>query len=156
MRTRAKVTVKPASQRLKRTRSTAAKSPSPAACEDPTVLILDDDPSTLRSLRRLVLAAGFQVKTFDRPSALLAGDLPTSNACMIVDINLPEMNGVETCHALVESGRSLPSILITGRSEPEVRRLIQNADAIAVLFKPVDERPLLDAIERAIAISMKN
>jgi FixJ family two-component response regulator len=118
-----------------------------------TVLIVDDDPSTLRSLKRLILAAGFQVEAFDHPSALLAGAFPTSNACLVVDINLPEMNGIEMCQALASSGRGLPVIFITGRSEAEVRGLVQNSGAIAVLFKPVDEQPLLEAIGRAISVS---
>lgn len=118
-----------------------------------TILIVDDDPSTLRSLRRLIEAAGFRVKTFDRPTALLAESIPRRNACLIVDLNLPEMNGIEMCERLAESGRSLPVILITGRSQAEVGMLIAHAQAVAVLFKPIDEPPLLAAIQRAISAS---
>lgn len=57
----------------------------------PTVLVIDDDVSVLNALARLIRFAGYDVHTFTRPSALLADDLPTANACMIVDVNLPEM-----------------------------------------------------------------
>ena len=120
-----------------------------------TVLLVDDDPSVLRSLKRLVSASGFQVKTFAKPSELIACKTPSSNACMVVDIDLPEMNGIEMCEVLKRSGRSLPAILITGRSDARTRALAERADAVAVLYKPFDEQPLLEAIGRALALSKK-
>ena len=118
-----------------------------------TVLVLDDDTSVCRSLKRLISASGFQVQTFGKPSELLASEIPQSNACMVVDINLPEMNGIQMCEVLKNSGRALPTILITGRTDPSVRSLTAKSDAIAVLFKPFDEDALLDAIGRALALS---
>jgi CheY-like chemotaxis protein len=75
------------------------------AGEAATVVVVDDDPSVLRALSRLIQAAGFRVLTFDRPSALLASATPRVNACMVVDINLPEMDGSELFSALAASGR---------------------------------------------------
>lgn len=118
-----------------------------------TVLVVDDDPSTLRSLKRLVSSFGFEVKTFARPSELLASETPRSNACMVVDIDMPGMNGIEMCEVLKGSGRGLPTILITGRTDPRTRSLAAQSDAIVVLFKPFDDKPLLDAIGRALALS---
>jgi FixJ family two-component response regulator len=123
------------------------------AGEAATVVVVDDDPSVLRALSRLIQAAGFRVLTFDRPSALLASAIPRDNACMVVDINLPEMNGSELCSALAASERGLPAILITGRDDFATQRLIEKAHAVASLFKPVDERTLFDAITRALAPS---
>ncbi len=117
------------------------------------MLVIDDDPSVLRSLKRLLSASGFQVKTFARPSELLASENPRSNACMVVDIDMPEMSGIEMCEVLKGSGRSLPAILITGRTDARTRALAAQSDAVAVLFKPFDEQPLLDAIARAVALS---
>jgi FixJ family two-component response regulator len=118
-----------------------------------TVLVVDDDPSVLSALARLIRAAGFQVKAFDRPSALLASEVPTTKACMIVDVHLPEMNGIELCKALAASGRGLAAILITGRNDAETQRLIEKAHPVAALFKPVDERTLLEAVTQALALS---
>ncbi len=72
---------------------------------------------------------------------------------MVVDINLPEMNGGELCSALTASGRGLPAVLITGRNDFATQRLIEEAHAVAALFKPIDERVLFDAIAQALALS---
>jgi FixJ family two-component response regulator len=135
----------------KRRRSRARKPNALATRSCATVLVVDDDPSVRSSLARLIQAAGFRVLTFDRPSALLGSTIPTDNACMVVDINLPEMNGSALCSALTASGRGLPAVLITGRNDFATQRLIEEADAVAALFKPVDERTLFDAIARAFA-----
>jgi len=118
-----------------------------------TVLVVDDDPSVLRSLKRLLSASGFRVTTFAGPSELLASETPRTNACMVVDIDMPEMNGIEMCEVLKSSGRGLPTILITGKTDGRTRSLAAQSDAVAVLFKPFEEEPLLDAIARAIAPS---
>jgi FixJ family two-component response regulator len=137
----------------KRRRSPARSSYARAAPSVATVLVVDDDSSILRALSRLIQAVGFRVLTFDRPSALLASAVPRANACMVVDINLPEMNGSELCSALTASGRGLPAVLVTGRNDFATQRLIEEAHAVAALFKPVDERTLFDAITRALALS---
>lgn len=137
----------------KRRRSPALKPNALARRSATTVLVVDDDPSVRSSLARLIQAAGFRVLTFDRPSALLASAIPTDNACMVVDINLPEMNGGELCSALTASGRGLPTVLITGRNDFATQRLIEEAHAVAALFKPIDERVLFDAIAQALALS---
>ncbi len=72
-----------------------------------TVLVVDDDPSVLRSLNRLISASGFAVKMFAKPSELMASEIPTSNACLVVDIDMPEMTGIEMCELLKGSGLAL-------------------------------------------------
>lgn len=116
----------------------------------PTVLVIDDDISALRALARLIRSAGYGVRTFSRPSELLADDLPAADACMVVDVHLPEMNGPELCEALVRSGLDLPVIFITGRSDAATKALTERVPAIAVLFKPCDAGVLLPAISRAL------
>ena len=81
-------------------RKSPARNPNALATRNSaTVLVVDDDPSVRSSLARLIQAAGFRVLTFDRPSALLGSTIPTDNACMVVDIHLPEMNGSALCSA---------------------------------------------------------
>jgi len=63
------------------------------AIENKIALPVDDDPSVLRALSRLIRIAGFSVLAFDRASALIASAIPKADACLIVDLNLPEMNG---------------------------------------------------------------
>ncbi len=124
--------------------------PSSTQAGQPIIIVIDDDMSVLRALARLIRSADYDVRTFSRPRALLADDLPTANACMVVDVNLPEMNGVELCEALARSGRSLPTIFITGRSDATTIALMQRVPATAVLFKPFDESLLFQAISRAL------
>jgi FixJ family two-component response regulator len=87
----------------------------------PVVIVVDDDLSILRALRRLIAGAGFDVRTFDRPSVLLGSSLPTADACLVVDVYLPEMNGVELCSALAASGCRLPVILVTAHADETTR-----------------------------------
>ena len=121
----------------------------------PIVLIVDDDPSVLRSLGRLIRAAGLEVRTFERPGLLLASKLPTTNACLVLDVNLPEMNGVELFKALTTSGHALPVIMITGQDASKTRKMLQDVNAIEVLFKPFDGDLLLAAIERALLLAVR-
>lgn len=137
----------------KRRKLPARKPNEPSMRKGATVLIVDDDPSVLPALARLLRAADFSVRTFDRPSALLASEMPTTKACMLVDIHLPEMNGIELCRALAESGRGLPAIMITGRTDAETQRVIEQAHPVTTLFKPVDEQVLLDAVARACGLN---
>jgi len=105
---------------------------------------------------RLLRASGFKVEGFASPGALLAASLPARNACLIVDVNLPEMNGQELCDRLAATGRALPSIIITGQSDADTHRLVQEAEAVAVFLKPVYEQPLLDAIAKAVELSNRS
>jgi two-component system response regulator FixJ len=123
---------------------------SEIAGKRPVVLIVDDDPSVLGALSRLLRVTGFEVRIFERPSALLAAQIPDSGACLILDVNLPEMSGIELAVELRASGHSLPVILITGRTDQRTQNLVEGAPAVAVLIKPFDDRLLLDAISRAI------
>ena len=87
---------------------------------------------------------------------MLASETPRTNACMLVDIDMPKMNGIEMCEVLKGSGRCLPTILITGRTDSRTHLMASQADAVAVLFKPFDKAPLLDAISRAISLSSRD
>ena len=147
----ARVTADQLKRRKKDAGAAAHSTYSIRAGKAATVVVVDDDPSVLRALSRLIQTAGFRVLAFDRPSALIASEIPKADACLIVDLNLPEMNGSELCSALTASGRGLPAILITGRDDSATQRLIKGTHPVAVLLKPVDERALFDAITRALA-----
>ncbi len=75
---------------------------------------------------------------------------------MVVDVDMPEMSGIQMCEVLKGSGRVLPAILITGRTDARTRLQAAQSDAVAVLLKPFDREPLLDAIARALALSNTN
>jgi FixJ family two-component response regulator len=122
----------------------------------PVVIVIDDDPSILRALRRLISAAGFDVRAFDRPSALLNSELPTAEACLLVDVHLPEMSGVELCETLAASGCRLPVILITAHADEETRSLASSAHPVALLIKPFGRDLLVNSIETALQCDKKS
>jgi two-component system CheB/CheR fusion protein len=113
------------------------------------VLIVDDDPSVRGALGRLLRASGFETHVFTCPSALLAADIPTTNACLVLDFYLPEMSGIELYAALDAAGRALPTVMITGKSDVD-RSLFDPIHPVAVLIKPFDEGVLLEAISKAL------
>jgi FixJ family two-component response regulator len=137
----------------KHKRTVGSGSRSAAARTRATVLLVDDDPSVQSALARLIRTAGYRARVFSRPDLLLVSRIPRRNACVVADIFLPEMNGVDLCNELLRGGVELPYILITGRNDAAALRLIEKSRALAVLFKPVDEVPLLRAISRAVAMS---
>src|SRR5258707_8628588 len=73
----------------------------------PALILVEDDLSVLRALRRLMLSAGFKVMAFDRPRAVLDSELPKTDACLIVDVHLPEMNGVQLGLATLTASMTL-------------------------------------------------
>ena len=117
----------------------------------PEVILVEDDPSVLRALRRLLEVSGFKVRAFARPSALQAAGIPDPNACLIFDIHLPEMTGVDLYQVLAASGCRCPLILITGRVDETTRAMTKRVDAAAVLIKPFSRDILLAAIHQGLA-----
>jgi two-component system response regulator FixJ len=95
-----------------------------------------------------MVSAGFTVLAFDRPSALLESVIPEADACLVVDVHLPEMTGFELCEAVAASGRLLPTIMITGQVDEATRELAQRACPVAILFKPFSRESLLAALSK--------
>jgi CheY-like chemotaxis protein len=116
------------------------------------LILVEDDLSVLRALRRLMISAGFRVIAFDRPRAVLDSELPKTDACLVVDVHLPEMNGVQLCERLAAAGCRLPVIMMTGHIDPATRELVCRAKIVAILFKPFTRDSLLGAISEALAI----
>lgn len=116
-----------------------------------TVFVVDDDASLLRAMRRLLDSFGYEVLVFRSAEAFLAQDAPAADACLLLDIFLPGMSGIELWTALAASGRSMPTVLMTARDDESTRRLVCEVDAAAILYKPFDEDVLKEAIVRALA-----
>ncbi len=103
----------------------------------------------LRALRRLLLAADFKVLAFDSAEAFLASKIPAGDVCLVLDIYLPGMSGIDLCRTLVASGRSLPTILMTANDNEATQKIAREAAVLATLYKPFDEDALLDTIALA-------
>lgn len=112
--------------------------------------MVDDDASVRRALRRLLKVLGFNVLVFAGAKELLAGEFPTENACMLLDIYIPEMGTTAVSESLARSGRQLPTILMSGHDDERTRRIMRETESIARLFKPFDEKILLRAIQTAL------
>jgi two-component system, LuxR family, response regulator FixJ len=112
--------------------------------------VVDDDASIRRALGHQLQILGFNVLVFQSAKELLASALPTDNACLLVDVYMPEMCGIELCSSLAASGRHLPAILMSARDDDATRQIMRRAKPSASLFKPFDENTLLRAIRKGL------
>ncbi len=112
--------------------------------------MVDDDASVRRALRTQLQILGFNVSDFPSAEEFLISEFPTGDACLLLDVYMPGMSGVELCRSLVASGRHLPTILISGRDDRQTRQMMRDANPIASLVKPFDEKTLLRAIRKAL------
>jgi len=119
------------------------------------VILVDDDALVRTALGRLLRSAGFKVAAFDRPQDVLLTLLPRKNACLLLDIYMPEMTGIQLWHELRASGFDIPTILITGQRDAHTEQYGKQINAIAILYKPVEEKQLFEAIRRALAQSAR-
>jgi FixJ family two-component response regulator len=121
----------------------------------PTVIVVDDDLSVCRALRLQLQVAGFNVLVFRSGESLLGSDFPTSNACLLLDVYMPGMSGIELCRSLAAAGRRLPTVLMSASDDELTRRIMSEARAVASLFKPFDEKILLRALRKALRSQSK-
>ena len=116
-----------------------------------TVFLVDDDPSVLKSLRRLLVAAGLNVAAFDSPQEFLARHDADTAGCLVLDIAMPGLNGLELQQALAARGDVLPIIFLTGHGDIPMSVQAMKRGAVDFLTKPVDDNDLLAAIRNAFA-----
>jgi len=112
------------------------------------IAIVDDDPAVLKALSRLLRSRALRARTYGSGSEFLAALAAGLPDCLIVDLQMPEMNGLELQRHLVSNGIRIPTILITAHADvPE-----QDQDGfVASLRKPLQQQALFDAIDRAVA-----
>jgi FixJ family two-component response regulator len=118
--------------------------------ETPTVFLVDDDPSILRALTRLLRAGGHAVSAFRSPRDFLAQHDPAVPGCVVLDLAMPGLNGLELQTALAASGCQRPIIFVSGHGDVPSSVRAMKAGAVDFLTKPVSEENLLAAIRRAI------
>jgi FixJ family two-component response regulator len=110
------------------------------------IAIVDDDKWVLRSLERLMKASGFEVQTFISAEDFLQSGNDSKPICVILDIGLPGMSGLDLQRRLSAEGRQLPVIFVSAHDEPEMRTEALAWGAIAFLGKPFNDKALLDAV----------
>jgi FixJ family two-component response regulator len=115
----------------------------------PFIAIVDDDPSVLKALARLLSTRSFAARTFQSGSQFLASLPDGLPDCLILDLQMPEMTGLEIQRHLARKGIQIPTIIITARNEAGMRERCESAGAIAYLSKPVHDASLFAAIDAA-------
>ena len=116
----------------------------------PVIGIVDDDASILRAVRRLLVAAGFSVRTFGSAEEFLASEHPEQISCLVLDIHLNGLSGFELQDRLLEAHISIPIVFITAHDDQSTRERAQRGGASEYLRKPFDEQSLIGAIRQAL------
>lgn len=110
------------------------------------VHIVDDDASVRKGLLRLMRSAGIESRAYENPERFLAEVHNEGHACVLMDITMPHMSGLELGARLKEKGITLPVIAISARDDDDTRHLARDLGVRFFLRKPVDDQALLDAI----------
>ena len=114
----------------------------------PQIAVVDDDPAVLKALSRLLRSRSFHVHTYGSGQEFLASLANGLPECLIVDFQMPEMNGLELHQHLVSNGITIPTILITAHADVALR---DQGAMVASLRKPLQEQALFDAIDKVCA-----
>ncbi len=118
-----------------------------------TIFVVDDDEDVRSSLQALLEAEGFAAESFESASAFLASDAAARPGCLIADIRMPDMDGLELQEELVRRKIGLPVIVVTGHGDVPLAVRAMKAGALDFLEKPYDEAVLLSSVQRALAES---
>jgi FixJ family two-component response regulator len=125
---------------------TAFEMPTP-----PLIYIVDDESSIRTAYARLVRSARMEPRTFSSVEEFIGSEAADENACLICDIAMPGMSGLELPPLLAQAGRDLPVIFVTAFDTAETRSIAQRVGGTAYFRKPVDDQALLDAIAWALS-----
>jgi len=117
---------------------------------EPMVFVVDDDPSICRSIERLIEPAGFKVQSFRSAAQFLAQGRPSSPACLILDVQLPGLSGLDLQRELTNSGMEIPIIFITAHGDIPMTVRAMKGGAVEFLTKPFRPGQLLSAIRAAL------
>ena len=120
------------------------------AADIPTVFIIDDDLSMRRAIQDLVESVGLLAESFATGGEFLRRGRTTSPSCLVLDVRLPQMSGLDFQSRLAESGTQIPIIFITAHGDVPMSVKALKAGAVEFLTKPFRDQDLLDAIQQAL------
>ena len=118
--------------------------------DSPIVTIIDDDPSVRLATDGLVRSLGYRAVTFESAEDFLRSDLVDDTSCLITDVQMPGLSGVELQSLLNERGVRVPIIFITAFPEERIRRSVLEAGAVGFLSKPFNEARLIEHLQTAL------
>jgi len=121
-----------------------------AAPPPPLVYVIDDDASLLRALRRLLGAGGFRVCTFSSAEEFLESTKAATPGCLVLDVHLGGLSGLDLQERLVAAGRRIPVVFITAHDDAVTRERARRAGAVDYLPKPFNDESLIAGIKRAL------
>lgn len=110
------------------------------------VALVDDDASVRKALARFLSASSFDITTYGSAREFLKSLKSDTPECLVVDLHMPEITGLDLQRHLMRAGTKIPTIVITAYNEPGLRELCQTAGAAAFLLKPLDGATLVKAI----------
>jgi FixJ family two-component response regulator len=116
----------------------------------PVVLVVDDDPSLRRAIKRLVESVGLQVQLFGSAQEFLKDKRPDATSCLVLDIRLPGISGLEFQRQLTDLHIDIPIIFITAHGDIPMTVRAMKAGAVEFLTKPFRDQELLDAVQLAL------
>ena len=122
--------------------------------EDIVVSIVDDDASVRRSTRRLLRSSGFRAEAFASAEEFLNSGWAGETACVILDLRMPGINGLELQRRLTQNGNRVPIIFLSAHASEEDERSALRAGAVRFLRKPISKEALLSAIRDALKRSI--
>jgi FixJ family two-component response regulator len=128
-------------------------SATPKSQQKPIVFVVDDDISVRESLELLIKFAGWQPETFASGAEFLARPRTTTPSCLVLDISLPDLNGLELQKLIASERIDMPIIFITGHGDVPMTVQAMKGGAVEFLTKPFDDEVLLNAIRHAIGRS---
>jgi FixJ family two-component response regulator len=118
--------------------------------EAPTVFVVDDDPSVRASIQGLLRSASLRSESFGTAEEFLRGKRPEGPSCLVLDVNLPGVNGLEFQRQLADAGIQIPIIFVTGHGNIPMTVKAIKSGAVEFLTKPFDDQDLLTAIHQAL------
>jgi len=116
----------------------------------PVVFVVDDDPSVCRAIKRLVESVGLRVELFGSAQEFLHSERPDAASCLVLDIRLPGMSGLEFQRELAKADIHIPIVFITGHGDIPMTVRAMKAGAVEFLTKPFRDQDLLDAIQQGL------
>ena len=116
----------------------------------PVIAVVDDDASFLRSVGRLLASSGYAVKLFGSAAEFLVSLPGSAPLCLVLDVHMPQMTGLELHDRLAAQGSCVPVIFVTAYDSPETPEHARRPGCIGLLLKPFDKRALLSAVGDAL------
>jgi FixJ family two-component response regulator len=120
-----------------------------------TVFIVDDDPGVCRAVGRLVRGAGYEVREFNSAHDFLVAHEPEPPGCLLLDLSMPDVDGLQLQRSLVASGCHRPIVFLSANGDVHSTVRAMKAGAVNFLTKPVDEDELMEALAEAVALDAR-